>query len=29
MKVKDFRDLGYCTIHPGKVFEGYCKECDV
>lgn len=27
MMSKDYKDLGYCKIHPGKMFEGYCKNC--
>ena len=29
MKRIDPKELGYCDIHIGKLFEGFCKSCDM
>ncbi len=29
MKRIDIKELGYCNIHTGKMFEGFCKNCDM
>jgi hypothetical protein len=29
MKKIDIKELGYCSIHVGKPFEGFCKDCDL